>query len=98
MKKKRLQYDKVLGTINPATLLTKYLTPDVIEGHCAMLGVQSTEGRAKLAPTLSRILEGEAEAGSFDDTVINAVAGMALGFSVEDSLPPTASQPARSCF
>jgi hypothetical protein len=41
---------------------------------------------------LLRILEGEAEAGSFDDTVINAVAEMALGFSVEDGLPPTASQ------
>ena len=57
---KRLQYGKVFGTINPADLMTKYLTAEVNEGHCARLDVTFDEGRAETAPTLSAVMEGKA--------------------------------------
>ena len=34
---KRLEYSKVLGTINPADLMTKYLTSEVITAHSGRL-------------------------------------------------------------
>jgi len=36
------------------------LTAEVNEGHCKRLGVESDEGRAETAPTLSNIMEGKA--------------------------------------
>ena len=54
---KRLAYTKVLGTDNPADLMTKHLTQDVIEKHCATLGVQFPGGRAEAAPTLSKVTD-----------------------------------------
>ena len=39
-------YRKVLGTENPADLMTKYLSRDVINGHMAKLGQEVREGRA----------------------------------------------------
>lgn len=57
---KRLQHSKVLGTINPADLMIKYLSAEINEGHCARLGVQFTRHRAEAAPTPSRMMEGKA--------------------------------------
>ena len=57
---KRLAYSKVLGTVNPADLMTKYLSAEVNSQHCARLGVRFTTGRADSAPTLSHISEGRA--------------------------------------
>ena len=57
---KRLAYSKVLGTDNPADLMTKHLTQDVIEKHCATLRVQFLGGRAETAPTLSTIMQRKA--------------------------------------
>ena len=54
---KRLAYTKVLGTNNPADLMTKHLTQEVIERHCNTLKVQFPEGRAATAPTLSSVFE-----------------------------------------
>ena len=53
---KRLRYSKVLGTINPADLVTQYLTADANEGHCPRPSVHFALGRASSAPTLSSIL------------------------------------------
>ena len=39
-------YQKVLGTENPADLMTKYLTRDVINAHMSRLGQEVREGRA----------------------------------------------------
>ena len=39
-------YRKVLGTENPADLMTKYLSRDVITGHMTKLGQEVREGRA----------------------------------------------------
>ena len=40
-------YQKVLGTENPADLMTKYLTRDVINGHMERLGQEVRGGRAE---------------------------------------------------
>ena len=50
----------MLGTINPADLMTKYLTAEVNEGHCQRLGLHFKIGRAGSAPTLSHLMEGHA--------------------------------------
>ena len=39
-------YRKVLGTENPADLMTKYLSRDVVNGHMTKLGQDVREGRA----------------------------------------------------
>ena len=56
----RLRDSTLLGTINPADLMTKYFMAGGNEGHCARLSAQFAPGRAKAAPTLSNLLEGEA--------------------------------------
>ena len=53
---KRLTYHKVLGAENPADLMTKYLSQEVIEKHCSSLGVEFPGGRALTAPALHNIL------------------------------------------
>ena len=50
---KRLEYGKVLGTDNPADLMTKHLSADMIERHCTKLASEWPEGRAEKAPNLS---------------------------------------------
>ena len=40
-------YQKVLGTENPADLMTKYLTRDVTNGHMERLGQEIRAGRAE---------------------------------------------------
>ena len=46
---KRLVYDKVLGAGNPADLLTKYLTKEVMERHCRKLEAKFESGRGGAA-------------------------------------------------
>lgn len=52
---KRLEYAKVLGAENLADLMTKYLTQEVSERHCAKLNLQFEDGRAELAPHLASV-------------------------------------------
>ena len=40
------EYVKILGTENPADLMTKYLARDVIDKHMSVLGQVFQEGRA----------------------------------------------------
>ena len=47
---KRLSYGKVLGTDNPADLLTKHLTAEVIARHCSKMSAVFPSGRAEKAP------------------------------------------------
>ena len=65
---KGLKYNKILGTINPADLMTKYLSAEVNEKHCGTLGVWFEVGRATTAPTLSHVMEGTAT-WEYDDEV-----------------------------
>ena len=44
---KQLELRKVLGTENPADLMTKYLTRDVVNGHMERLGQEVRAGRAE---------------------------------------------------
>ena len=53
---KRLEYSKVLGTINPADLMTKYLTSEVITAHSGRLSADFKRGRADVAPNLNGVL------------------------------------------
>ena len=53
---KRLAYHKVLGTDNPADLMTKYLSKEVIGKHCCAMGVEFPAGRAITAPALHNVL------------------------------------------
>ena len=57
---------KVPGYNNPADILTKNVSAELIQRHTASLGVRIGVGRAKTAPHLSRIT-GDPE-GSRDDT------------------------------
>ena len=57
---KRLEYAKVLGAENPADLLTKYLTAEVINRHCEKINTKFEEGRAEAAPQLSALYNSKA--------------------------------------
>ena len=48
---------KVKGDINPADLLTKYLTRDIMLRHMATARLALAEGRAHIAPALSHLAE-----------------------------------------
>ena len=43
---------KILGTDNPADMLTKHVTRDIMLRHMEFIGIKSEGGRAKSAPTL----------------------------------------------
>ena len=53
---KRLKFSKVLGLINPADLLTKYLPQETLLAHCKRLSVEFADGRAASAPKLNQVL------------------------------------------
>ena len=42
-----VEFNKILGTNNPADLMTKYLSRDTIDRHLTALGQQIREGRAE---------------------------------------------------
>ena len=51
----RLAYRKVLGTKNPADVLTKHVPADLLQKHLETLGVEFRGGRAESAPELNNI-------------------------------------------
>ena len=51
----RLGYKKVLGTRNPADILTKHVPVELLDAHLQTLGVESREGRAVSAPELNSV-------------------------------------------
>ena len=51
----RLSYKKVLGSRNPADILTKHVPADLLETHLRTFGVESRDGRAATAPTLDSV-------------------------------------------
>jgi hypothetical protein len=51
---KRIQYMKVLGTVNPADTLTKHLTEILREQHMQRINMSFDAGRAAAAPELCR--------------------------------------------
>ena len=58
---------KVRGDQNPADVLTKNVSRDVLDRHLRTLGLERAEGRAATAPRAQlSSLETEAPAGSFD--------------------------------
>ena len=52
-KKKKIVVAKVLGTENPADLMTKYLTATKIDHYMKMLSQEQREGRAKMSLKLN---------------------------------------------
>ncbi len=50
VRSKEVRLHKVLGTENPADLMTKPLPRSEIDGHLGRLGLVRTEGRAETAP------------------------------------------------
>ena len=46
------QLTKVLGADNPADLLTKHVSKDIMLRHMEVIGIRAEVGRAQLAPTL----------------------------------------------
>ena len=52
---KRLEYAKVLGSHNPADLMTKHLNQEVARRHCQCLNLTFRAGRAEVAPQLNNI-------------------------------------------
>ena len=53
---KRLAYHKVLGTKNPADILTKYVPAELLKRHLATLGTAAIGGRAQAAPELCMMI------------------------------------------
>ena len=51
----RLSYKKVLGSRNPADVLTKHVPKDLLDAHMTTLGVDFRGGRAAAAPSLDAI-------------------------------------------
>ena len=52
---KRLTYKKVLGTKNPADMLTKHMSAELLSRHMAVLGAELRGGRAETAPQLNSV-------------------------------------------
>ena len=52
----RLSYKKVLGTRNPADLLTKHMGGPLISQHLTTLGAITREGRAEAAPNFDLVI------------------------------------------
>ena len=52
---KRLEFNKVLGTMNPADLSTQYLTKEIWWAHCRRFCLRFRTGRAESAPKLNVI-------------------------------------------
>ena len=52
---RRLAYKKVLGTRNPADVLTKHVPGDLLRVHLRTIGVEHRGGRAETAPTLDSV-------------------------------------------
>jgi hypothetical protein len=52
---RRLGYKKVLGSRNPADILTKHVPKDLLDAHLVTLGVEFQGGRAESAPTLDNV-------------------------------------------
>jgi hypothetical protein len=53
----RLAYKKVLGSRNPADILTKHVASPLLDQNLATVGVEVRGGRADSAPTLDEIQE-----------------------------------------
>ncbi len=51
----RLSYKKILGTKNPADILTKHVGADLLARHLETLGAEFQDGRADAAPGLSSV-------------------------------------------
>ena len=51
----RLRYKKVLGTRNPADILTKHVPKDFLNADIVTLGIDIRGGRAETAPTIYSI-------------------------------------------
>ena len=70
--KEGVEYHKVLGTENPADLMTKYLTRDVVDKHMSTLGQEVREGRAQKGLEM----QGSQYVESRDDSVAVKVAAV----------------------
>ena len=53
LKKKDFTLTKVLGTENPADMLTKHVPRDVLRKHMERIGIASEAGRPTSAPTIN---------------------------------------------
>ena len=51
----RLGYKKVLGTLNPADVLTKHVPGELLDAHLRTLGLELRGGRAETAPSLDMV-------------------------------------------
>ena len=51
----RLSYKKVLGTLNPADVLTKHVPGDLLDVHLRTLGLEIRGGSAESAPSLDNL-------------------------------------------
>ena len=52
LRKKDFTLTKVLGTDNPADMLTKHVARDTLKKHMVEIGICAEEGRAKSAPSI----------------------------------------------
>ena len=75
----RLAYKKVLGTKNPADVLTKHVPGELLERHLESIGAEARHGRAETAPELNSVeslvlrLPTDWEANIVDDADVDGV-------------------------
>ena len=57
-----VKYQKVLGTENPADLMTKNVDTKLLGEHCTTLKVEGIEGRAEKSSKVSKGVDAQVEA------------------------------------
>ena len=59
----RIVYKKILGSKNPADLMTKHMTSDLAHKHLETLNMSISGGRASTAPTIDSLVQAWYEGG-----------------------------------
>ena len=59
----RIIYKKILGSKNPADLMTKHMTSELANTHLETLNMSITGGRAQTAPTIDSLVQAWYEGG-----------------------------------
>ena len=80
----RLAYHKVLGTKNPADILTKHVPADLLSKHLGAIQVEARGGRAETAPELNSLVSVITAFDGDDDWEPDSAENLDAAVEVED--------------
>ena len=92
----RISYQKVLGTKNPADLLTKSMSAELAKQHLKTLNVRMESGRAESAPTLDLVEPESHVVGWYEDLQGSDEGHEKPGFEGVDGRSARRERPLRS--